>query len=311
MRISVSRDISGNNGLKNFTREMLECLRKLYNVKVVKNSSLSDIHLILINGPRKRYSKNVLRLDGVYYDRDRQGANNPIRHSIKNSDGVIYQSKWSKQMSIRMLQSSKPRNIICHNGVKQSRIRSADPINKPFSKMFLACAQWRTSKRPEAIINSFIQTYEKTKSDIGLFFVGKYKHHKIHPRIKYLGDIKHSNMPGIYAASDYLIHISYLESCSNVVVEALSAGMPILSNNIGGTPELVGSDGIIVDIDKLFNFRVIKSMKEIGSKSVDINKVSEGMEKMMNRSWCIERSDLDIKVAAKSYYKFFSELLSK
>ena len=98
-----------------------------------------------------------------------------------------------------------------------------------------------------------------------------------------------------------------IESCPNVVVESLSCGIPIVCNNIGGTPELVGLDGIIIDVDKEFKFNFI-SEQDVDNINTDV--LAKGIDKCVNTTWDIHRHDLDIQNVANDYFNIFQKAVS-
>jgi len=309
MKISISRDISGNRGLQNFTRKLIESMEKNHGIRHVKANRKSDIHLILINGERKSGSKNVIRIDGVYYDQGRMKSNNSIRNSMNKSNGVIYQSNWAKKFATGMLGIDPKPSTAIHNGVDQSVYDSTEIDKQGFDKIFLACSHWRPNKRPEAIVDAFLMAKEKSGQNIGLFFIGNHEPHRHDPSVIYMGQVKNHHLASIYKSADYMVHICHLDACPNSVVEGLSAGLPCLSNNIGGTPELTGKDGIILPIDKEFDFKPIKNMRTVDSSSVDLDILSNGMLDMMKKDWNVKRPDLDISQSAKQYFDFFNQVL--
>lgn len=64
-------------------------------------------------------------------------------------------------------------------------------------------------------------------------------------RITFLGDRK--DIPELLASIDVSVLPSESESLSNVLIESMAAGVPVVSTRVGGTPELVGEDrGILV-----------------------------------------------------------------
>jgi len=312
MKLSIACKLKGNRGLSKFASLLIKRLSSEYGVKLVQKNEKSDIHLIVIHGRCKPGAKNILRLDGVYYDVDRVqrlGLNHPIRSSVREVDGVVYQSQWCKVFVEGMLKVKPRQSAVIHNGSDRSKFDGAVIDKMGFDKILLACAHWRINKRLESIVKSFIEAQRIIKKNIGLVVLGKPDYSCKHPKVKFLNDVEGSRLYSIYKSSDYMCHICHLDACPNSVIDGLLVGLPVLCNNIGGTPELVQNDGVIVNIDKPFDFRTIKSMKKVGPKSVDLNLMTEGMLSMFQQEWTINRPDLDIAVSARKYYEFFKKVL--
>lgn len=306
MKLSLSRQFGNNHGYSHFMISLIDTLSRQYGVQIVQEHERSDIHFILVNGRLKKKSKNILRIDGVYYDLSRSKLNEGIKKCINKVDGVVFQSHWAKLFVTKMTGANPKTSTVIYNGSHKKSYDNALVNKYGFDKVFIACAHWRASKRPKAIIESFLQAKDSFDSKTGLFFVGEYKFPIIDKSIVYFNEVKHNDLYSLYRSSDYMCHICHLDACPNSVVEGLLFGLPVLCNNIGGTPELVGEDGIILPIDKPFNFKYIKSMNEI--TQVDTNMISKGMLDMSHKKWDINRPDLDISVTAKRYYDFFCEL---
>lgn len=314
MRLSLERDMSGQRGWSNFMRTLVDSLQKNHGVILVDKNSKSDIHLSVISGFKKG-SKNITRIDGVYYDINRLKRNDSIRSSLNTSDGVIFQSKWCHTFATNMLKVYPKNYTVVFNGVNQEEIKQAKPIpldNLGFDKIWISCAHFRVNKRPEAIAQAFLKAREKSKQNIGMVFVGAFKDERMKLQdssIKYLNEIEHSQLFGYFKSADWMVHICHVDSCPNSVIEGLSSGLPVLSNNIGGTPEIVGKNGLVVNLDKPFSYTPLTDMKFTGSKYVDKDVLADGMIKMMEQKWEVSRPDLDINVTAKQYYDFFIKVL--
>jgi glycosyltransferase involved in cell wall biosynthesis len=314
MKISLSRHFEKGKakGLSKFGKLLTDCLVSKYGIKIVSQNKKSDIHLSAISGPANYGAKkNVLRIDGVYYDVNRMNMNRPIKKAIQLFDGVVFQSHWSKVFAETMLKVKAKRFSVIYNGTDH-RLYVPDKINisKPHDKMFVCCAEWRVNKRLKTIAEAFLSAKNKTSLDIGLFVIGKPDVIIKDPAIHYLGKIG-SELRDYLNQSDYMCHICHLDACPNSVVEGLSAGLPVLCNNIGGTPEIVQKSGISLNLDDKFNFKPIKSMSSVGPKKVNTNIVSQGIIDMINQQWNVSRPDLDIDVSAGKYYEFFCSLLEK
>ena len=55
-----------------------------------------------------------------------------------------------------------------------------------------------------------------------------------------LGDVPGHDLPALYGAADLFIHPSYAEGFPRVILEALAAGLPLVTTDAGGTSELLG-----------------------------------------------------------------------
>lgn len=56
--------------------------------------------------------------------------------------------------------------------------------------------------------------------------------------VHHLGEVHYSKMPGLYASHDLFLHSSRYESQGMAILEALAAGMPVISSDVGITSEL-------------------------------------------------------------------------
>ncbi|MDI6720636.1 MAG: glycosyltransferase family 4 protein [Methanomicrobiales archaeon] len=64
--------------------------------------------------------------------------------------------------------------------------------------------------------------------------------------IDFLGYIPHDELPGYYATSDVFVLPSRNEGMSNTILEAMAAGLPIITTDTGGTQELISGNGQII-----------------------------------------------------------------
>jgi glycosyltransferase involved in cell wall biosynthesis len=66
-------------------------------------------------------------------------------------------------------------------------------------------------------------------------------------RVCFVGPFKSQQVSRWLAACDVFCLPSYAEGCPNAVIEALNCGRPVVASNVGGIPELVGSNcGVLI-----------------------------------------------------------------
>lgn len=84
----------------------------------------------------------------------------------------------------------------------------------------------------------------------------------IHEKVSFLGNIK--NVPELLRESNALLLSSYSEACPMVILEAMAAGLPVIATDVGGVPELVTDNGIVVESNntKAFSEAMLKMIED-------------------------------------------------
>ena len=84
-------------------------------------------------------------------------------------------------------------------------------------------------------------------------------------------------MPFILKDADIFFHGTKYESFGIVLIEAMSAGVPIISSNVGGISELIKNkeNGILVNYD---------DSKSFAENAIELSKNSK-LRKKYNRKW--------------------------
>ncbi len=298
-----------------FRSRIISALNKLDNIKVVTDiRNKFDIELAFI---RKVFNHNrpyILRVDGCYYEKKREKSNIPLEQAILKAEYIIFQSYFSLKLCKHILginSKVKMEGIdysVIYNGIDLDYINKIKPSEGIKPGSFISCAGWRPNKRPFSTIKGFL------KADTGrhLYLVGgagfvgnkigkKYNSKYIH----ILGEKTNKDTISIMKACDYQMHLCHIDSCPNSVVEGLSCGCNVLCTNLGGTPELVKDNGVILDVDKFWKKKylnvddldnlpssvvadgvreIIKSKREVDSSFFDINKVAVKYKEIIEKA---------------------------
>ena len=68
-------------------------------------------------------------------------------------------------------------------------------------------------------------------------------------RVRFVGSVPQAELARYYAAADALVLPSVREGWTNVLLEAMACGTPVVASRVGGTPEIVRSEaaGVLVE----------------------------------------------------------------
>lgn len=61
-------------------------------------------------------------------------------------------------------------------------------------------------------------------------------------RVRFLGQVRHEQLPRIYGAADALVLASSREGWANVLLESMACGTPVVATNVGGNPEVIADE---------------------------------------------------------------------
>jgi len=222
--------------------------------------SYPDVVLSFIESTR-RYPKNIpviQRLDGIYFNmtQDFNNLNKNIRRTYEQSDGVIFQSEFNKNLTFKYFGEHENYNII-HNGADVDSISESKPLDKTkFNKVWCCASSWRPHKRLDDNIRYFL---EHSNIDDFMVVAGSVptKNQVNHDRVKYAGNVSPSDLLRLYKTSDYFIHLAWLDHCPNVVVDARASGCKIICSSTGGTKEIAGPDAIVIEEEE-WNFSPVE-----------------------------------------------------
>lgn len=197
----------------------------------------------------KKIAPMALRLDGIYFNtrQDWEKLNEPIKKSFNDSDLVIYQSKFNRDLTEKFFGISK-KSIIINNGTCLETISTIPPANSPlfnnFSEVWCCSSSWRPHKRLRDNIGYFLQ---KAPLDACIIVIGENPDYRIqHPRVFYSGHLSWEQCISVYKRANKFVHLAFLDHCPNVVVDARASGCEIIVASSGGTKEIAGQNATIV-----------------------------------------------------------------
>ena len=143
--------------------------------------------------------------------------------------------------------------VIIPNGIDT---REFYPIGKREQRMtILSVGRLTKGKRISDLIRA-IPTVLKDCPDLLVRIIGEgntadelhniARELNVEKNVEFQGYIPHSELPDFYTSSDIFVLPSLSEGMSNTVLEAMAAGLPIITTETGGTKELISGNGLVV-----------------------------------------------------------------
>ena len=312
MKVYFPPTIDGTGGKSAFIHRLKQSIPQ-FGVEITRKSGYDhDISLHVSRIKIKTDSKKVIRIDGVYHNnkQDIANKNRSMATSVQKADGVVYQSEFSRAMGHRYLGEHSCEAVI-HNGADPSVYDSLPLTDLPHKYNFIAAAKWRPHKRLTDIIKSFIALGRK---DTCLYIAGNiqkavvdYNKYKEIENIKFMGQLSQPSLGSLLKSCTASMHLCWFDSCPNSVIEALVAGCPVISNNVGGTPEIVKkAGGIICPIDVPYNLEPVDLYHP---PKINHRIVADAMNSALEKPIKVDRNALHIDIAAHKYSKFFRRIL--
>lgn len=283
-------------------------------IDLVSDKTPHDVSLHLVKLVKSSSKKRVVRLDGVYHDTglDYKSRNKILKTNLHASGAVVYQSKFSKSICDKYLGKFRGPKTIIHNGADVDFYKSIPPIEKDCDHLFFTSSRWRPHKRLKDIIRSFLLADVKNSK---LYVAGNLKRAGMrasHPlfadkRINYLGVLNQKQSAAYLKAADAFVHLCWFDNCPNGVVEAIAAGTPVITNNVGGTHEIVRpSGGIVCNVDRAYDLSPVRLYKP---PAIDQSLVAGAMVECSVNRPKISSDHIRIEYIARKYIKFFGEII--
>ncbi len=239
----------------------------MVDVIINNNVELLHVHYAIPHASAAYMAKKILEKDGrkipvitTLHGTDitlvgRDKTYSPVvTFSMNESDAITAVSKNLRDETYKNFKMEKEIDVI-YNFVDTKRFKQ-EPVtafkqvlapNK--ERIFLHASNFRKVKRVDDVVKVFVEVNKVIPSK--LLFVGDgperthieglCRESGAHADIRFLG--RQEQMEDILAISDLFILPSEYESFGLVALEAMAAGVPVVSTNVGGLPE-INIDGV-------------------------------------------------------------------
>ena len=248
MKIGM-RSVQGiGAGAANFFVRLTQEINRTKSARIVGSyNPFQDIGLYSSVRRGLPWGPYILRLDGIYFDKaetygSNKGLNKRIFRSISRASGIIFQSLYSHKLVESHYGRIDVPNVVILNGARvqqrQNASRKKAGLEQGRIRTIICAAKWRKHKRLEAIIQ-VVRELNKN-GNYELVILGVVDEGRVSdPFVKYIGHVHQDSISKYFDSADLFLHLCWLDSCPNAVVEAITHGLPVVCSNQGGTPEIV------------------------------------------------------------------------
>ncbi len=252
---------------------------KIKEISSLRRLGYSSSWMKIFRGPNRRRLKIIYRLDGLrsIYAGKRSRMDDIQLACIDYADHIIFQSKFAHEI---FRQQGYDRNnfTFIHNGADQ-KIFNMDgkiPWNGKDIFKLIACSWSLNPSKGHRMIAEF-----SLLKGVEVSFIGRWPEKVNRHRVKLHGIAGHKQIAGMFKQAHAFLFPCLHEACSNVLIEALSSGLPVLYVASGSNAEIVGNCGVCIDISDIKT-----SLDQIRENYGDLYACLEGK----NRGFSIEHA---------------------
>ena len=257
--------------------------------------SMSQNMLVFEQKERARFGYNLtrLRLKILSYVQSK---------SFKNAEGVLFISNYAKKYISNKLRAKFKSSVVYHgisdrfrSKPRRQREASELTINKPLNLLYVSIVN---VYKHQDVLAKAIHELNDEGFHIKLTMVGasypislKKLKPLLNENVEYVGKIPFEEIDKVYHDSDVFIFASTCENMPNILVEAMSAGLPVLSSNYGPMPEILTENGLYFDPCDIQSVK--KSIKLIYSDDklrTDLSQKSYDHSKQFNWENCANQT---------------------
>jgi glycosyltransferase involved in cell wall biosynthesis len=211
------------------------------------NGWLVPYELILSVKKTKTSVRVVHRVDGSAQDYGRMDHADHWQASVNLlADATIFQSDYGRYATRSKYRVISQDGCVIHNPVDIAMFRP-EGVRATLAGTIKVCnAAWSTNRMKGTWQ---IPGLAKQHPDVTFVLCGRYPDMPELPNVNQLGHLEYAELARVMRSCDAFLDLQENECFSNVTLQAMASGLPVLHKASGGTPEMVGDTGVLLAPD--------------------------------------------------------------
>ena len=229
-----------------------------------------------------------------------------LKFSLMSADAVVAQGRYLKELILALGVGEANVHII-HNGVNLNEFMNGKPFSHP-RPYILAVGNLIFRKGFDILLRAYADVVEP-KPDLLIAGSGREEEKLkalaqelgVTHQVKFLGFIGGQKKIDLFRSAEFFVCPSRKEPFANVIIEAMSAGLPVIASSIDGNRELVyhGKNGLLFSSENIFELK--SALQQLISNN--------GLLKQMRSTLPGIAKEFDWPIVARKYRELYLSLI--
>jgi len=263
--------------------------------KIINTFHGSDINLFANNlNIKEIVAQSIKQCDGLTSVADALAKQAKKDNIVEESQDIRIIYNWVKQEKYPANKAKELRDLFTHNN----------------EKIITHVSNFREVKRIQDVLEIFRGINKVVDSKLLLIGDGPEQRiaHRLISKYNLMNKVHvlglQTNVQRILSISDLFLLPSKSEAFSLAALEAMSSGVPVITTNVGGMPEMIkdGETGFLADVG---------DVKTMVSKGIDVLSNLVLHKKISENALNKATSDYNADIIVKQYEEYYHEVLAK
>jgi len=170
---------------------------------------------------------------------------------VRRADALIAVSENTRQDAIRLLKIAPEKITTIHSGIPDTYFTAAPAKRERPYVLYVGAVEPR--KNLPALLDAWKQLKPALRKEFDLVIAGpagwssEATIARVRAEATYLGYVPEANLPGLVAGATVFVYPSLYEGFGFPVVQAMAAGVPVVTSSTSCLPEITGDAALLAD----------------------------------------------------------------